>query len=81
MTANIITASAARTNLYQLIDEVSASHHPKIITGKRNNAVLISESDWSAIQETLYLSTIPNMASSIQEGLATPLSDCVEIVR
>jgi antitoxin YefM len=80
MDRNIITASSARTNLYKLIDEVSLSHHPKTITGKRNNAVLMSEDDWMDIKETLYMSSIPNMIESIKEGMDTPLSDCEEKV-
>jgi len=75
---NILSASTARMNLYNLIDEVALSHDPKIITGKRHNAVLLSEEDWLSVQETLYLLSIPNMAKSIQEGMETPLSECVD---
>lgn len=70
------TASQARTELYRLIDEVSESHEPVLITGKRNNGVLVSEGDWKAIQETLYLTSIPGMRESIKEGLKTPLKNC-----
>lgn len=70
-----ISASEARTRLYNLIDEAAASHTPVTITGKRNNAVLISAEDWSAIQETLYLLSIPGMRDSIRAGMAEPLSD------
>lgn len=52
----ILTASEVRANLYQLIDQTSKSHQPLIITGKRNNAVLISAEDWSYIQDKLFLS-------------------------
>ena len=72
----IVTASEARANLYRLIDESAASHHPVIIKGKRNTAVLVSAADWASIQETLYLTSIPGMRESILEGLATPISDC-----
>ena len=72
-----LTASHARTNLYRLIDEASSSHQPVVITGKRNNAVLVSLDDWSAIQETLFLLSIPNMRESIREGLNTPVSELV----
>lgn len=74
----VLTASAARSNLYKLIDETNASHTPVVISGKRNNAVLISESDWNAIQETLYLSSIPGMKESIIEGAKEPLSECAD---
>ncbi len=70
-----LSASAARTNLYRLIDEASSSHQPVVITGKRGNAVLISQEDWSAIQETLFLVSIPNMRESIREGMNTSASE------
>ncbi len=70
------SVTAARSQLYSLIDQVAKSHKPLLITGKRSNAVLISEEDWSAIQETLYLSSIPGMTESIQAGLKTPLKNC-----
>ena len=70
-----LSASNARTNLYRLIDEAAESHQPVTITGKRNNAVLVSQEDWAAIQETLFLLSIPNMRESLREGMATPASE------
>jgi prevent-host-death family protein len=71
---NTLSASEARANLYRLMDEMAASHVPVMISGKRNNAVLIAEEDWSAIQETLYLLSVPGMRESIKAGMAEPLS-------
>lgn len=65
-----LSASDARANLYRLLDQAAESHEPIIISGKRNNAVLISAEDWSAIQETLYLMSVPGMRESIKEGMA-----------
>ena len=73
-----ITATQARQTLYTLVDEVSNSHIPVQIAGKRNSAVLISEDDWRAIQETLYLTAIPGMKDSIQRGLKTPVEKCLK---
>ncbi len=73
-----LTATEARSKFYRLIDEAASSHEPIVITGKRGNAVLISEDDWRAIQETMFLLNIPGMRESIQEGLATPIEDCKE---
>ena len=70
-----LSASNARTNLYRLIDEAAASHEPLVITGKRNNAVLVSQEDWAAMQETLFLLSIPNMRESLREGMATHASE------
>ena len=70
-----LSASAARTNLYRLIDEANQSHQPITITGKRSNAVLVSLDDWSALQETLFLLSVPNMRESIREGINTPVSE------
>jgi prevent-host-death family protein len=63
-----VTATKARTKLYSLIDETNESHEPIQITGKRGNAVLVSEDDWRSIQETLYLQSIPGMVESIQKA-------------
>lgn len=71
-----ITASEARANLYRLIDEAAASHQPLLISGKRNKAVLVSEEDWTAIQETLFLLSVPGMRESIREGMNTPVDEC-----
>ncbi len=71
-----LTVTEARRNIYSLIDETVISHQPITIIGKRNNAILLSEEDWQAIQETLHLLSIPGMRKSIKEGLATPLSEC-----
>jgi prevent-host-death family protein len=73
-----ITATEARKRLYSLVDDVAESHEPIQITGKRNSAVLISADDWRAIQESIYLSNIPGMHSSIRKGLKTPVNQCAE---
>lgn len=74
---NIYSASAARANLFKLIDEVSLSHQPVHITGKRHNAVLISEEDWRSIEETMYIMSVPGLKESIQEENATPIDQCI----
>jgi prevent-host-death family protein len=71
-----LTASEARANLYRLIDQAAESHEPVTITGKRANAVLLSAEDWSAIQETLFLLSVPGMRESIIEGMATSVAEC-----
>ncbi len=70
-----LTATDARANLYKLLDQVAESHEPILITGKRTNAILISEDDWRSIEETLYLLSIPGMRESIIEGMNTPIED------
>jgi len=69
-----IPVTQARAKLYQLVDEAAESHVPVQITGKRSNAVLVSEDDWRSIQETLYLLAIPGMRESIREGMKEPLA-------
>ena len=75
---SVITASEARANLYRLIDDAASSHQPLLISGKRNRAVLIAEEDWVAIQETLFLLSVPGMRESIREGFDTPVNACTE---
>ncbi|MFH1177283.1 MAG: type II toxin-antitoxin system Phd/YefM family antitoxin [Acidobacteriota bacterium] len=71
-----IRVSEARDRLYHLVDEAASSHEPIVIAGKRGSAVLIAEDDWRAIQETLYLLSVPGVRESIREGMATPLEEC-----
>ena len=73
-----MSATNARKNLYRLVDEVAESSEAVYITGKRSNAVLVSEADWRAMQETLYLLSIAGMRESIREGLETPVEECDE---
>ena len=72
----ILTASKARAKFYRLMDETAVTHDPIMITGRRTNAVLLSQEDWQAMQETLHLEAIPGMKASIQKGLRTPLHQC-----
>ena len=76
-----LTASEARAGLYRLIDQTAKSQKPVVISGKRANAVLISEEDWSAIQETLYLMSIPGMRESIKDAMAEPLAKSKKVLK
>jgi antitoxin YefM len=76
MTMATLNATEARANLYKLIDETAVNHEPVIITGKRGNAVLLAEDDWNAINETLYLLSVPGMRESIIDGMQEALDDC-----
>lgn len=71
-----LTATEARKRLYSLLDDVADSHQPIQIAGRRHAAVLVSEDDWRAVQETLYLTGIPGMRDSIRKGLKTPIEKC-----
>jgi antitoxin YefM len=74
----IITASDARENLYRLIDRTAKEGRPIVISGKRNKAVLISAEEWNAMQETLYLHTIPGMVKSIKKAAKEPVSKAIK---
>ena len=73
-----ITATEAKKRLHALLDDVAETHEPVQISGKRHSAVLVSEDDWRAVQETLYLATSPGMRESIRKGLKTPVSKCAK---
>ena len=74
----IINAAAARQNLYKVIDDVITTEEPTFITSKKGNVVILSERDYNAINETLYLFSIQGMREKLIEGVNTPLSECVE---
>lgn len=73
-----ISVTKARKNIYQILSDVNNSSQPITITNNRGkNGVLISEEDWNAIQETLYLNSIPGMTESIIESGKEALEECV----
>lgn len=65
-----VSATTARANLYRLIDQVNDESEPLTITGQRGNAVLIGEEDGQAIQETLFLASVPALSESIRQARA-----------
>ncbi len=65
-----VSATTARSNLYRLIDQVNEESEPLTITGQRGNAVLVGEEDWQAIQETLFLASVPGLTESIRQARA-----------
>jgi len=67
-----LTASEARGNLFKLMDQAALSHVPIQITGRRHNAVLISEEDFRAIQETLHILAVPGMRESLLRAKKAP---------
>ena len=76
----VMSVSQVRADIYNVMDETAKTHEPVLITGKRNNAVMLSQEDWNAIEETLYLNSIPNMTSSIQESMSADDSEFSEEV-
>ena len=76
MPVKTISATSARSDLYRVIDGALQDHEPVQITGRRGNAVLVAEADWRAIQETLYLVSIPGMRDSILGGMAESIEEC-----
>lgn len=72
-----IDIATAKRDFYNLVENVNLYSEPALIVGKRGNAVLLSEDDWNAIQETLYLNSIEGMAESILNGAKTPVEDCI----
>lgn len=73
-----LPASRARADFFRLLDRVAEDHEPVTITGKRGNAVLVAEDDWRAIQETLFLLSVPGLRESVRDGMATPAAECSE---
>ena len=71
-----LNVTEARSTLYSLIDEAAETHQPIVIKGKRSNAILLSEEDWNAINETLFLLSVPGMRESIREGMDSSLDEC-----
>jgi len=51
----------------------------KVTRDRGENLVIIGETDWRAIEETLYLNRVPGLAESIRESAREPLSEGVRL--
>lgn len=71
-----ITTTEARKNMARLTKEVATSHEPFQLSTKYGGIILIAQEDWEALQETLYIDSIPGLSDSIIKGMNTPISEC-----
>ncbi len=75
---SIYTSTQARANLFNLIDETNHTHEPVYIKGKRSEAVILAKSDYEAMQETIYLYSIPGLVDKILESGQEAIDECVD---
>lgn len=68
----------ATQNLDTLINHITETHEPVMIEGTQNKVIMISTEDWSAIQETIYLNSIPGYVDSINEMINSPREEWVK---
>ena len=73
---NIVTITEARARLFHFVDQTNESHEPIHIKGKRGNAVMISEEDYDALMETLYINSIKGLSQSILKASKESLDEC-----
>ena len=71
-------ATNFRKQLFELIEQTIKYNEPVNINTKNGNAVLISESEYNSLMETLYLTSIPGMKEKLENGVYTPLKECEE---
>ncbi len=65
---NTTNISVLRKNLFSTVDNVIEYNDPVMVSTKKGNAVIISEQEYNAILETIYLSSIPGLVKQIKEG-------------
>ena len=75
-----ITANTAKKDFTDIFTIVTRYNEPvTIVSDDNESAVLLSIEEWSSIQETLYLQSIPGMTEAIKAAAAEPLSDGIDI--
>lgn len=72
-----INVTNARTKLFGIVDLVNENHEPVKILGKRGDAVILSADDWKAIEETMYIMSVPGLADDLKKSFSEPLEDMV----
>lgn len=64
------TFSSTRANLKAIMDRVVDDHTPiKITRQNGKGVVMVSESDWASMEETLYLMSSPRNAELLLEAI------------
>jgi prevent-host-death family protein len=72
-----VSATKFRQNLFGYLSETINFNTPLHVTTKEGSAVVISEADYNAMQETMYLASIPDLKDDLIKGMRTPLDECV----
>lgn len=72
------TATNLRKNLFGMLEQTIKYNEPVTVSTKTGNAVILSEEEYNAMMETLYLSSMPGTKQDIIEGLQTPIDDCID---
>lgn len=68
---NVIGYSETRAKLKEVMDRVVADHAPVVITRSKSEAVvMVSLSDWNAMEETLHLLSRPANAQRLRASIA-----------
>ena len=57
--------------------DITETHQPIMIKGTQNDVIIVSKEDWSAIQETIYLNSIPGYVDSIKEVIDSPREEWI----
>lgn len=71
------TAENFKDNLFEMIYELIKSNEQLKVTTEMGNVVVLSESDYNGIRETLRIYSNSQEKEKIIEGLHTKIDDCV----
>lgn len=71
-----VPVTNVRRDIFSIIEQTIVNSERIQIISKKGDVVMVSLEDWSAIQETLYLLSMPEMRESILDGAKEPISEC-----
>lgn len=66
-----------RKDIYNLLENTIKYNEPINVSTKDGNAIVLSESDYNGLIETMYLSSKAGMEEKLIEGKNTPLDECI----
>ncbi|MDR1311045.1 MAG: type II toxin-antitoxin system Phd/YefM family antitoxin [Burkholderiaceae bacterium] len=69
--------TAFRKNIFSILEHTIKYNQPVNVSTKDGNVVVISEEDYRNLTETLYLTSVPGLKKVIEQGIKTPLSECI----
>ncbi len=73
-----VSISEVRKNIFNLFDNVVDSHEPLYIKTKKDAVIVLSVEDYNALEETLYLQSVPGFVEEVKEAIEQPIETCTK---
>jgi len=72
----MVKATYLRNNFFEILENCIKFGEKVSISGKKGNAVLLSEEEYRGLQAAAELCSVPKLKNKIIKGMKTSIKDC-----